>query len=478
MEPQADRSRRRARASALGRRSCCLPLAAQLRAARRSRPRGAGAAMAAIAAARDEVRRCGIIRRRRGGRDPRIPGRAARGRCLERDRAARPSPAACADSAWRDALAGEIAGYEACRGRVFPRPRGRPRRRARPRAAASLGAHDSPGVAAGRSWLRATSPPSLFLGIDWSQGGAIVLGGGSATSHVAMLARARGVPMVVGLGGKLETLCTARWSSTASTGSVVARSRSHDAGRGRARKRGRQSRARPRRRSRLREPAHHARTGRAIAVMINVADAGRTRQRSIRAICDGIGLVRTEFLFHERCAARRGDASSRSTAASLAWAAGRPVTIRTLDAGGDKPIPGYTVDGETNPFLGMRGMRLSLRAAGRLPRAAARAGARGRARAPQGHAADGDHCRRARAGARAARGGRREPAGRGRAGGAARRSASWSRCRRPPSPSTASTPAFFSIGSNDLDAVRHGRGARQRRVGGACRADASRPCFG
>jgi phosphotransferase system enzyme I (PtsI) len=36
------------------------------------------------------------------------------------------------------------------------------------------------------------------------------------------------------------------------------------------------------------------------------------------------------------------------------------VTIRTLDAGGDKPIPGYTVDGESNPFLGMRGIRLSL----------------------------------------------------------------------------------------------------------------------
>ena len=37
------------------------------------------------------------------------------------------------------------------------------------------------------------------------------------------------------------------------------------------------------------------------------------------------------------------------------------MTIRTLDAGGDKPIPGYTMDGESNPFLGVRGIRLSLR---------------------------------------------------------------------------------------------------------------------
>ena len=43
-------------------------------------------------------------------------------------------------------------------------------------------------------------PPSLFLEADWSKGGAIALRQGSPSSHVAMLARARGVPMVVGLG--------------------------------------------------------------------------------------------------------------------------------------------------------------------------------------------------------------------------------------------------------------------------------------
>ena len=45
----------------------------------------------------------------------------------------------------------------------------------------------------------------------------------------------------------------------------------------------------------------------------------------------------------------------------LEWAAGKPVTIRTLDAGGDKPIAGLTQPGDMNPFLGVRGVRLSLR---------------------------------------------------------------------------------------------------------------------
>ena len=78
------------------------------------------------------------------------------------------------------------------------------------------------------------------------------------------------------------------------------------------------------------------------------------------AICDGIGLVRTELLF------AHGPPDESTQIAFyrrlLAWAGGRPVVIRTLDAGGDKPIAGVTIDGESNPFLGVRGVRLSLAA--------------------------------------------------------------------------------------------------------------------
>jgi phosphotransferase system enzyme I (PtsI) len=69
--------------------------------------------------------------------------------------------------------------------------------------------------------------------------------------------------------------------------------------------------------------------------------------------------VRTEFLF-----AGEGlpdeETQYRVYRRLAEWAAGKPVTIRTLDVGGDKPVAGLTAAGESNPFLGMRGIRLSL----------------------------------------------------------------------------------------------------------------------
>jgi phosphotransferase system enzyme I (PtsI) len=72
---------------------------------------------------------------------------------------------------------------------------------------------------------------------------------------------------------------------------------------------------------------------------------------------DGVGLVRTEFLF-QGGAFPDEDEQYGSYCSILRWAAGRPVTLRILDAGGDKPVPGLTIEGEPNPFLGVRGIRL------------------------------------------------------------------------------------------------------------------------
>jgi phosphotransferase system enzyme I (PtsI) len=98
--------------------------------------------------------------------------------------------------------------------------------------------------------------------------------------------------------------------------------------------------------------------GERVEVLINVDDPALLAAIDPKH-ADGIGLTRTEFLFGGPDLPDE-DRQYQAYAAILKWAAGRPVIIRTLDAGGDKPIPGLTPEGESNPFLGLRGLRLSL----------------------------------------------------------------------------------------------------------------------
>ena len=170
-----------------------------------------------------------------------------------------------------------------------------------------------------------------------------------------MLARARGVPMVVGV----DTRCRAHdilivdgesgWVIADPNRETLANVDKRQAA---------AARAKSEAQARATEPAV-TRDGTRIAVMINVSTLDDLTNVSPRT-CDGIGLVRTEFLVADG-ALRDEERQFQLYSQLVAWAEGRPVTIRTLDAGGDKPIPGYTVDGERNPFLGMRGIRLSLR---------------------------------------------------------------------------------------------------------------------
>ena len=314
------------------------------------------ALIAAIAASRDEV---SALASSANGEANRILGIQVA--LLEDDALSETARAAiasgvAADNAWRDAMAVEIAGYEHAEDEYF-RARAADLVDVRDRVLRHLlGVQTVPEVAAGSVVVARDLPPSLFLGFDWSQGGAIVLGEGSATSHVAMLARARGVPMVVGIGGKVDTL-SGTLAVDGEQGSVIAAPGATTLVEVQRRKAA-SSRAETEARSRLGEPAI-TRDGTRVAVMINVA-APSDVEKLDAASCDGIGLVRTEFLVANG-ALRDEERQFALYRGLVAWAAGRPVTIRTLDAGGDKPIPGYTVAGETNPFLGMRGVRLSLR---------------------------------------------------------------------------------------------------------------------
>lgn len=254
--------------------------------------------------------------------------------------------------AWRDALATHVADYEDTEDEYF-RARAADLRDIADRVAARLTGAVTRHAPAGAILHAEDLSPSGFLTMDWGQGGGIALSSGSATSHVAMLARARGVPMLVGLG-PLDARDGDHVLLDAGQGRLVILPDTDDcheflkaATAWRHLLQGARAAAD--------EPAITA-DGARVEVMLNIGTPADLLSLD-PSHCDGIGLMRTEFLFSAGLPDE--ETQYRAYRDVLLWAAGRPVTIRTVDAGGDKPVPGFTVP-ESNPFLGLRSIRLSL----------------------------------------------------------------------------------------------------------------------
>lgn len=197
--------------------------------------------------------------------------------------------------------------------------------------------------------------PLRFLDIDWRRSRGLVLTKSSASGHVALLARARGVPLLIELNagpGGLEDGAEAVLDAEA--GRLICHPgastiRDYD---------GRIAEQARLRTGIEREASRPARTadGTRITVCLNVDDP--LGLESVKpAHCDGIGLVRSEFLFRHEGDLRDEERQYRLYRALLHWAEDLPVTVRTLDAGGDKPMFGLTP--ENGPSQ-LRGLALSL----------------------------------------------------------------------------------------------------------------------
>ena len=197
-------------------------------------------------------------------------------------------------------------------------------------------------------------PPSRFLEIDWSGGGGLALLRGSPTSHVAMLARARGIPMVVQLGAIPDSGATALLDGE---GAILELDPSAEQIGLFEKRRELHRKSRASARAILRRPTASWR-GEQIKLHINIQGVEDLDDADAQ-YADGVGLMRTEFLLTEHGLPDE-ETQFQTYDAVLRWADRRPVTIRTFDAGGDKPVPGFTPDGEANPFLGVRGLRLCL----------------------------------------------------------------------------------------------------------------------
>ncbi|EFG1716143.1 phosphoenolpyruvate--protein phosphotransferase [Escherichia coli] len=99
--------------------------------------------------------------------------------------------------------------------------------------------------------------------------------------------------------------------------------------------------------------------GRNISVLANIGDL-QDIDAALSHGAEGVGLLRTEFLFHESETLPDEEEQFRVYCSVARVFGDKPVTIRTLDIGGDKPLPSYPLPTEDNPFLGLRGIRLCL----------------------------------------------------------------------------------------------------------------------
>ncbi|MFN2136936.1 MAG: phosphoenolpyruvate--protein phosphotransferase [Candidatus Promineifilaceae bacterium] len=192
--------------------------------------------------------------------------------------------------------------------------------------------------------------PAYVLGICTELGGA--------TSHSAILARGLGIPAVVGLGSAVwqvqagqivalngnkghlwlhpsETELTQLWAEQAQWQRAQAEARQESA-----------------------QPAVTA-DGTRIEVAANIGGPHDTTV-ALQYGAEGVGLFRTEFLFLDRETAPSEEEQYLAYRQAAEVMGERPLIIRTLDVGGDKPLPYLDLGEEDNPFLGYRGIRFCL----------------------------------------------------------------------------------------------------------------------
>jgi phosphoenolpyruvate-protein phosphotransferase len=200
--------------------------------------------------------------------------------------------------------------------------------------------------------------PSQIVMLDPQEVGGIALVRGGPTSHAAILAAGMGLPMAVAFGRSLESI-------QAGTTVIL------DADSGRLdpdppNDRLEQARSKVERRSvaeaAARESGHklcHTSDGTRIEVFANLGSLADA-EAAVAEGAEGCGLLRTEFLFLER-STPPSEAEQTAQYQAIADTLGdRPLIVRLLDVGGDKPAPYLDLPPEENPALGQRGIRVGL----------------------------------------------------------------------------------------------------------------------
>jgi multiphosphoryl transfer protein len=200
--------------------------------------------------------------------------------------------------------------------------------------------------------------PADTAALDRELAHGIATAAGSPTSHSAILARSLGIPAAVGLGESLlkvpeDTVLLLDGDAgvvyVEPAAELLAEYEQLNAARDEA---AREARVR------TGEPAL-TRDGHRVDVAANIGSPDDV-PAALGNGADGVGLLRTEFLFLERDSMPSEDEQYEMYTRIAEALEGRPLILRTLDVGADKPLPYLPASTEANPFLGVRGIRLQL----------------------------------------------------------------------------------------------------------------------
>lgn len=201
--------------------------------------------------------------------------------------------------------------------------------------------------------------PSDLAAVPPGRLAALCTARGGPTSHVAILAAGMGIPAVVALGeGVLRVPTGAPLIVNGDRGEVhvhppeAARESTQNTLLARAARRKTDL-------AKAHEDCHTA-DGVRIEVFANLGRPGDAASAAAQG-AEGCGLLRSEFLFLERLTAPSEDEQAAQYQESATGLQNRPLIIRTLDVGGDKPLAYLPLPAEENPVLGLRGVRVSLR---------------------------------------------------------------------------------------------------------------------
>lgn len=200
--------------------------------------------------------------------------------------------------------------------------------------------------------------PSDVATLNAQRVAGILTAGGGATSHSAIIARALGIPAIVGAGpGVLGLARNTLLLLDGERGELLVAPTDAQLEHARSERAAREERKRLANERRM-EPAI-TRDGHPVEIAANIGAAGETPE-AVAMGAEGIGLLRTELVFMNHSQAPDQATQEAEYRRVLEALEGRPLVVRTLDVGGDKPLPYWPMPAEENPFLGVRGIRLSL----------------------------------------------------------------------------------------------------------------------